>query len=167
MKSLSSTCLLWSVPFAMAVHNAEEAVGVRFLSADSGPLAAWRRVWGSASEGYLAFDLALVVLTVAVFVVAALSKLSDPRSLGARTLLVVQVGMLVNAFWHVAAAIMLRGYAPGVLTALLVEVPISIVVLGRNWREQWLSRRATVAAGLIVAVLHVVPALAFLAAFGR
>jgi hypothetical protein len=51
--------------------------------------------------------------------------------------------VLLNAIWHLAIAVVLfRGYAPGLATALLLNLPFSLHLLGRAVREQWLSRPA-------------------------
>jgi hypothetical protein len=58
-------------------------------------------------------------------------------------LLLIQTVVLVNVFSHAAvAAFVLHGYAPGVLTALAINLPFSIYLLRRAARENWLSRRA-------------------------
>jgi hypothetical protein len=45
--------------------------------------------------------------------------------------------------WHVTAAILLfDGYAPGLLTAVLLNLPFSVYLIGRAGKENWVSRRA-------------------------
>lgn len=151
--------LLWSIPIALALHNLEEAIGFRWLAASASLPEAWARVWSADGASFWRFDVALLVTALLAFSVAAVGDLTDPRSRATRILLVIQLILLVNAFWHAAAAIMLGGYAPGVITALLVNLPLSWVVLARNRREQWLSSRATWAALGIVVVLHSLPVL--------
>lgn len=60
--------------------------------------------------------------------------------------------MLVNVVSHVGSAVFLRGYAPGLATALALNLPFSIYLLRRAIAERWVSRR-TLAPLVIVAVL--------------
>ena len=58
-------------------------------------------------------------------------------------LLLIQSAVLLNAVWHVAIAFVLfGGYAPGLVTAVVLNLPFSIHLLRRAFREQWLSRPA-------------------------
>jgi hypothetical protein len=50
--------------------------------------------------------------------------------------------MLLNVFPHVAAAAALRSYSPGLATALVFNLPFSILLFRRAIRQQWVSRRA-------------------------
>ena len=40
--------------------------------------------------------------------------------------------LFLNAFWHIAAAVYLRGYAPGVITGALVVLPVCTWLLVRS-----------------------------------
>jgi hypothetical protein len=58
-------------------------------------------------------------------------------------LLLIQATLLLNVVWHVVAAIVLfDGYAPGLATALLLNLPFSVYLIRRAAREHWVSRRA-------------------------
>ena len=51
--------------------------------------------------------------------------------------------MLLNVLWHVAtAALVFNGYAPGLLTAILINLPFSVYLLRRAASERWVSRGA-------------------------
>jgi hypothetical protein len=86
---------------------------------------------------------ALTVVTVIPFIVAVWTYARPKSSAALWSLLLVQAVVLVNVFSHAAvAAFVLHGYAPGVLTALAINLPFSIYLLRRAVRERWLSRRA-------------------------
>jgi hypothetical protein len=155
--------LLWCVPLAMALHNLEEALGFRWLLARSALPQAWVRLWERGPGAPSTFYLALGVIALVVLVIALLGNLANPRSRGARVLLVIQMLMGVNAFWHVLAALALGGYAPGVVTAVMLQLPLAVVLLRRAWRERWMSHRAIVLAASIVVVLHALAAVVVLA----
>jgi hypothetical protein len=79
-----------------------------------------------------------------------------PESLAARwTLLLIQTTLLLNALWHVLTALVLfGGYAPGLVTAVTVNLPFSIYLLRRAAAERWLSPPARWALVPGALVLH-------------
>ena len=63
--------------------------------------------------------------------------LAARRWRGAATALVaLQAVMAVNVLTHVAGAVLLGGYAPGLVTAVLVEAPVSVILFRRLRRER-------------------------------
>lgn len=120
------------VPLALLAHNAEEALTLGpALPRTRALLAEWlgRPVALPSARQY---QLALLALTAAVFLLWLAAR---ARPAAARALVVVQAVMALNVLWHVAAAIVLGGYAPGVVTAVLVEAPASVLVY-RWWRAR-------------------------------
>jgi hypothetical protein len=77
------------------------------------------------------------------FIVAVWAYVRPESRAALWSLLLIQTVVLVNVFSHAAvAAFVLHGYAPGVLTALAINLPFSIYLLRRAARENWLSKRA-------------------------
>ena len=99
--------------------------------------------------------IALVIATVLPLAVIGCAILRPRKGLLISALLLESI-LLVNAAWHILAAIVRRGYAPGVVTAVLINLPFGVYVLRRAVREQWIGART---AGLLIGialVLHVV-----------
>ena len=63
--------------------------------------------------------------------------------------------LLVNAGWHIFAAWVRGGYAPGVLTAVLINLPFGVYVLRRAVSEQWIPARTAWLLIGIALVLHI------------
>ncbi len=55
--------------------------------------------------------------------------------------LFLETVLLANAGWHILAAVVNRGYVPGVITAALINLPFGIYVLRRAVKEQWIGSR--------------------------
>lgn len=100
--------LQWLFPLAVTLHSAEEAI--------------WMPPWDARHAAELPVHppealeirLALVVLTLAAFVVTFWSARRGSQSIGAYLTFGYIVAMLANVFVpHVPAAILFRGYAPG------------------------------------------------------
>lgn len=66
--------------------------------------------------------------------------------------------LLVNAGWHLLAAVINRGYVPGVITAALINLPFGIYVLRRAVKEEWIGSRAAWQMIGVAAVLHIAAA---------
>jgi hypothetical protein len=135
--------VLWLVPLLLALHNAEEAAFFpRYLPFVLARLpAAWRAVAGPVTSGQVWLALAIVTLVAVGLCVWSQRR---PRSRAALwLLLLLQATVLLNVLWHVAAAVVLfRGYAPGLVTALVLNLPFSLYLFRRAARERWLDRGA-------------------------
>jgi len=124
--------LQWLFPIAVTLHNAEEAI--------------WMPRWsaGHAAQfpvhppGAAEIIAALVVFTAAAFAVTYLSTRRGPESIWAYLTFGYIVAMLANVFVpHVPAAIVFHGYAPGLVTAVLINLPVMSILLICMLREGW------------------------------
>jgi tryptophan-rich sensory protein len=135
--------VLWLVPALLAVHNAEEALFFpRYLPFVLARLpTGWQAVAAPLTTGQV-WSALVVVTGVALAVAWWADRRPDSRT-ALWLLLLIQSAVLLNVIWHVAIAVVLfRGYAPGLATALLLNLPFSIHLLRRAVREGWLSRPA-------------------------
>jgi Protein of unknown function with HXXEE motif len=131
--------LLWLVPVLLTIHNLEEAVAMpAFIEKRNAS------VPGSLRDivppvTYKQFLIALAIITVIPYLVALLWL---GRRWAVYLLVGFQVVMLINVFAHTLMAIFLRGYTPGLVTALLINLPFSLYLLRRAVIEKWMSKRA-------------------------
>ena len=147
VRGLGRRHLLWLVPLLLTLHNVEEAVFMKgFLArfADRIPIL--------PEVTYGQFLLALGLVTLAPYAFAASGPL-ERRSRAFLLVLGTQMVVLVNVAAHLAAAVWARGYAPGLVTALLVNLPFSVHLFRRALRASWVRPRDL--AWLLVAALLV------------
>lgn len=152
---MSGRRVLWLVPLLLALHNAEEALFFpRYLPFVLGRMpAAWRAVAGPVTSGQV--WLALAIVTLVALALAAWAELRPDSRIAVWLLLLLQATVLLNVAWHTAAAVVLfRGYAPGLVTALLVNLPFSIYLLRRASRQRWLGRAALWALAPAALLVH-------------
>lgn len=125
------------VPAALLLHNLEEALTIR---------GALPQMQAQVSSGLghpvrlpsaEQYWLALGLLTLAGL---GLFLLAWWRDSAAYALVVLQAVMALNVVTHVIGSVLLGGYAPGLVTALLVEAPASAVVYRRLQRAGWMTR---------------------------
>lgn len=139
------------IPLACAVHNAEEALTIgTHLPRLRDALGAWALYPVSlpTEQQYL---LGLAVVTGLSFALVAVAWRWDLASVG---LVVLQAVMALNVLSHVAMAIAVGSYVPGLWTALLIQVPMGVVVLRRVHDAGWLSRAHWRRVGLAALLLH-------------
>jgi hypothetical protein len=151
--------LQWLVAAFAALHNLEEGLTIRAYAPE-----VRRRLSGVAPPLALAatrdltwFYVGLVVATAVPVVVVLVATAGRPSRPAAWAVLFVQSVYLVNVFVpHVPAAAALGGYAPGVGTAVAVQLPYSVYFIRRSVREGAVGRAgAALAVGLAAAALAV------------
>jgi hypothetical protein len=145
---------LWLVPLLLTVHNAEEGLfmhRVLPLSPERFPAPLRDQVPAMTLPRFL---IALGVVTVLPYLVALWGDLERERGPATYLLLAVQATMALNVLSHVGSTVMLGGYAPGVVTALLINLPFSVYLLRRAAREHWVRPRDWLALGAAAVVIH-------------
>ena len=134
---------IWLLPLVLALHNLEEgAFFPQYVPRVLARLPPGVRNWiGPVSLREMGVALALATVIPLGFCLWAAARPGSRTGLW--LVLAMWATLLLNVAWHVAAALVLfGGYAPGVATALGVNLPLSVLVLRRAATEQWLSRRA-------------------------
>jgi hypothetical protein len=104
-------------PVLVALHNAEEAIGM--------PGWARRVVPRFAGVQPAVFRFAVVVFTVLAFVIAVLSAVSGRTTFWGNLTFGYMIAMLFNALVpHIAVSVAKRTLMPGVMTAAVLNLPI-------------------------------------------
>ena len=139
---------------AFAVHNAEEAAAApRMLEfMKFGAPAALRTFYQGITANEL--RVSLTILTLAGLV---LTGLAIRRGLGPRwsySMLVFAAVIGLNALGHVALSAIARTYIPGLVTALLLTLPVAIMVFVRARRDHWVSATAYWTAFPMALLIH-------------
>jgi hypothetical protein len=152
---LSQRQALWLIPVELAIHNAEEALAFpRCLPSIRDRLPA---TLAAIASGIQVADLwaALAAVTIVPLAVVFWAD-RRPRSQAACWwALTVQAVTAINVLSHVLiAAFVLRGYGPGLVSALLVNAPVSAYILQRASREDWVPRGARHAIWPAAVLIH-------------
>lgn len=151
--------LTWAFVLAVAAHNLEEAL---WLPAWSQRAGRWHYPVGAEE-----FRFAVVVLTAAAVGAALLAHVGGKGSIGAYLISGYALAMLLNVvFPHMLASLILREYAPGTLTALLLNLPVCALLLEHALRERYVEARVLLWAGPLV-VAAVAGSVPLLFAVGR
>jgi hypothetical protein len=132
----------WFLPAAYAAHVIEEAfAGGGFMS--------WMYAGGGVRLSLTAFlglnAAGVILLCLAAWAARRTKAYGWPLASGAAI-------VFVNGIWHAAICAMTRSYIPGVLTGLVVYIPVGVVVLFRMRRM--LSPRLFASAIAVGFVIH-------------
>ena len=124
--------LEWLFPIVVTLHNVEEAIW----------LPGWSKrtvLWHSpVTPGSFRFTVA--VLTVLAFAVTWLSAESGKQSVWTYMTFGYMVAVLANVLIpHIALTVALRGYMPGVATAVLLNLPALSLLVVLALREGYVS----------------------------
>lgn len=146
--------LAWLFALVITLHNIEEAVLLPTWSKTAGK---WHHPVGA-----LEFRFAVIVLTVLAYVVVWLATASGKESVGAYLLAGYALAMLLNVFFpHVIATAVMRRYAPGTFTALLLNLPVTLLLLQKGLQNGYVHIQRLVWVGplMIVGILAAIPVL--------
>ena len=140
---LSRAQALWLIPVAFAIHNAEEAV--MFPSCLPRVIERLPEAFQPMIADIPSANLRVALLgaTLVPFVLLVWATFR-PNSVAALwSALTVQCVVAINVLSHVTvAAMFMRGYSPGLLSAIFINAPMSIYLLRRAARERWLPGSA-------------------------
>jgi hypothetical protein len=125
--------LEWLFPVVVSLHNAEEAIGFPEWSKGAG-----RRWHGSITPG--TFRFAATILALLAFGVTWMSAISGKQTVWTYLAFGYIAAVLANVLApHLAATIALRCYVPGIVTALLLNLPVLTLLVVCALREGYVS----------------------------
>jgi hypothetical protein len=128
LATLSFEKVQWAFPVAVTLHNLEEAIFIP---------AFWQhRSWHLAFTGW-EFRFLAFAFSAVTFLVTYLSVHSGRKSAGAYMLVILSGVMFLNALWHIGATIYFQSYAPGVVTAVLLVMPVTAYLLYWATRQRY------------------------------
>lgn len=137
--------LAWSFVAAVTLHNIEEAIWLPSWSRSAGR---WH-----VHVGAREFRFAVAVLTGLAAVAAYLAAVQGKQSLGAYLLCGYALAMFLNVLVpHLVASLAMRRYMPGTLTALLLNLPVTLALLYRAFQEGYIALDRFMLLGPLVVV---------------
>jgi len=161
MRSLSRNAVLALIGATLVLHTTEEYLTFpAYLSSDN----RLRRLLPPPGLLQNPQNLRFALLMATVLPLAVIAwAIWRPRKALLVSVLFLECILLVNAGWHMIAAVIRGGYAPGVLTAVLINLPFGVYVMRRAVKEQWIPARTAWLLIGIALVLHFAALGSFLA----
>jgi hypothetical protein len=135
---------MWAAPVVFLVHDLEEILAIGpWMAAHGAELPSAMQPLAMVTRGQLATAVAILFAGM----LAATAHGAGRARAGRRPdLFLLAAGMLIaNGMTHLAQAALLRGYTPGVITALLVVAPYGYLLARRLTGSGIITTRAAVA----------------------
>jgi Sec-independent protein secretion pathway component TatC len=126
------TQLIWLAPFLFALHNLEEAPQMERWSEKV-------RLGWISPVNTRQFVIAVTALTAGVLLPAVFAALNPQQKIAVYLLVEVQAILLVNALTHIGATLRFRSYSPGLVTAIMINLPFAVYFLYRAIEEGLLA----------------------------
>lgn len=152
--------LLYLLPFVFTVHNVEEVLSMeKWTRSNKTPL--------FKPVSTLQFGIAVSIFSLLGFLLI----FGKPMFPSERIYLEISIGfsgmLLLNVFFpHLLASINFRKYAPGVITALIINLPFSLLVLIEIYATRLFSFNQMILLILTGGVIGIICAYLFLK-FGK
>ena len=141
------TISLLLAPLAYTIHHAEEHLVYKFRD--------WRLSY-FADNNPLSTEAVFMVLTGITLVYILLHAGFRNRASAYAILTFLMATQVVNAFFHLFGTIYFNDFSPGLITGLLLYLPVNAIIFREAMREGWVTWRST-------ALLFVIGALIFIA----
>ena len=146
--------LNWLFAISVTAHNLEEAIWLPKWSITAGR-------WHPPVKPAV-FRFAVLILTLFAYIVTILVYIGGKGSIGAYLVSGYALAMLLNVvFPHLIATIVLKKYAPGLITAMLLNLPVTICLLYYAVAEKYIELRLFYIFGPVVTlgILGMIPVL--------
>ncbi|WP_226002685.1 HXXEE domain-containing protein [Paenibacillus sp. BJ-4] len=134
--------------FSITLHNLEEAL--------------WLPAWSQNASKFQKpvekneFYFAIIIITSLAYLSTFFYLFSPDSSLAKYILTGFLGSMIVNAlFPHLLASIILKRYAPGVLTGVLLNIPINSLILYQFFQSHELTFKMLLLSTLVVGIVLV------------
>lgn len=151
MRSLSRNAVLPLIGVTLVLHTTEEYLTFPAYLSHAHRSSRWLTPSGLLQNPQNLL-IALLMATVLPLAVIAWAILRPRKALLVSVLFLESI-LLVNAGWHLFAVCVRGGYAPGVITAVFIDLPFGVYVLRRAVKDQWIPARTAwllVGAALVV-----------------
>jgi len=134
--NISKTAYYWIyLVIAWSIHNLEEFLTMsKWLGLNESWLPVTKFIQVSTLQQ--SFPIGIIIVTLLLFIIPilAICKNWDNRVLG-----IVSGIFLVNAIEHILATIIFLDYSPGVITALIINLPLSVFMIRRLFKYNLLK----------------------------
>ena len=134
--NISNTIRYWIyIIIAWSIHNLEEGLTMsKWYTSNETKLPITENIQISTIQQI--FPIALIIATLLLFVIPifAVCKKWDNRILG-----IVLGIFLVNALQHILITIVFWDYSPGVITALIINLPLSVFMIRQLFKNNLLK----------------------------
>lgn len=144
--------LMWLGPTFLTLHNFEEILGLRELAPAERPIFGFNLIRIPITLEQ--FAVAMLLLTLLAFGSTYAGVKSQRHQIGIYLFLFAQSVIFFNALRHAMTGLLSLSYNPGMITAILLNIPFSIVIYRRLLREGYTKLENFFSTVLLALVLY-------------
>ena len=114
-----------------AIHHFEEHIIFNFIE--------WKLQYFQHSAAALSTEAILSILTCILVVFALLHLVKNNRASAHVILFILFAIQIINAFYHIFFSIFFSDFSPGVITAVLLYLPVNYLIVQAAFKEGYLK----------------------------
>lgn len=135
MNKVSFKISLMFAPLAYAIHHFEEHIIFNFR--------AWRLQY-FADSNPLSTEAVFVILTAITLIGIILHMIVENKASAQSIILFLMATQVHNVFFHAGGTIFFNHFSPGLITAILLYIPVNVLIAFKAYQENWISKQSLI-----------------------
>ena len=136
MNKITFKISLLFAPLAYAFHHYEESIIFNFR--------AWRSLYFPDNK-LPSTELMLLILMVISLVYIILHFIIENKASAQSVIIFLMATQVNNMIFHTGGTIVFQDFSPGLITAILLYIPVNIIIAQKALQEGWISKRSLTA----------------------
>jgi len=133
MNKITFKISLLFAPLAYAFHHCEESIIFNFR--------AWRSLYFPDNK-LPSTELMIVILMAISLVYIILHFIVQNRASAQSVIIFLMTTQVNNMIFHTGGTIVFQDFSPGLITAILLYIPVNIIIAQKALQEGWVSKRS-------------------------
>jgi hypothetical protein len=135
MNKIAFPISLLFAPLAYAIHLLEENFIFDFR--------AWRLQYFADSNA-LSTEVIFVILTAITLTGIIIHMIVENRASAQAIILFIMATQVHNVIFHTGGTIYFKDFSPGLITALLIYIPMNVLIVYTAHKEDWVSNQSLI-----------------------
>ena len=133
MNKITFKISLLFAPLAYAFHHCEESIIFDFR--------AWRSLYFPDNK-LPSTEMMLVILMAISLVYIILHFIVENRASAWSVIIFLMATQVNNMIFHTGGTIVFQDFSPGLITAILLYIPVNIIIARKALQEGWISKHS-------------------------
>jgi hypothetical protein len=144
MNKITFKISLLFAPLAYVFHHCEESIIFNFR--------AWRSLYFPDNK-LPSTELMLVILMAISLVYIILHFIVQNRASAQSVIIFLMTTQVNNMIFHTGGTIVFQDFSPGLITAILLYIPVNIIIAQKALQEGWISKRSLIVLFLLGGII--------------
>jgi len=144
MNKITFKISLLFAPLAYVFHHCEESIIFNFR--------AWRSLYFPDNK-LPSTELMLVILMAISLAYIILHFIVQNRASAQSVITFLMATQVNNMIFHAGGTIVFQDFSPGLITAILLYIPVNIIIAQKALQERWISKRSLIVLFLLGGII--------------